>query len=90
MLKRLFVLLLLVAATVSVSAPAHAATGAAPIQPQALVIVETKFYSDATYTVQVGYKYLDQCSGESYSTGTQTIYKIQKRTSCGMCGDYYC
>ena len=82
MLHRLVVLLLLVVATVSMSTPVGAASTSAPINPQALVVVETKFYSDATYTVQVGYKILDQCSGDVYVEGTQTVYKIQKRTAC--------
>lgn len=78
MFKRLFVLALIAFATASVNTPAHAT----PLKPQGLVIVETKFYSDATYTVQVGYKVLDQCSGDVYVEGTQTVYKIQKRTAC--------
>lgn len=82
MFHRFVVLLLLVIATVAVRVPAHATPSSAPIGPQALVVVETKFYSDATYTVQVGYKLLDQCSGDVYVEGTQTVYKIQKRTAC--------
>jgi hypothetical protein len=81
MFKRLVLLALLAGATVSVSAPAHARPAAASMT-QGLVVVETTFYSDATYTVQVGYKILDQCSGDVYVEGTQTIYKIQKRTAC--------
>ncbi|MBV9792277.1 MAG: hypothetical protein JOZ51_29095 [Chloroflexi bacterium] len=82
MFHRLVVLLLLAIATVSASAPVGAAPSSARVDPQALVVVETKFYSDATYTVQVGYKLLDQCSGDVYVEGTQTVYKIQKRTAC--------
>ena len=82
MFHRLVVLLLLAIATASASAPVGATPLSAPINPQALVVVETKFYSDATYTVQVGYKILDQCSGDVYVEGTQTVYKIQKRTAC--------
>jgi hypothetical protein len=77
MLKRLLALVLLATAalTASVTAPAQAST-------QGLVVVETKFYSDATLTVQVGYKLLDQCSGDVEFWGTSTTYKTQTRTSC--------
>lgn len=88
MFTRLAVLFLLAVATVSASTPARAATATAPITPHALVVVETKFYSDATYTVQVGYKLLDQCSGDTYMEGTQTSYRIQKRTACGTWAAY--
>lgn len=81
MLKRLVVVVFLAAVILSVSSSAHAQPTAA-ITPQGGVIVETKFYSDATHTVQVGYRFRDQCSGELYMEGTQTIYYSQTRTAC--------
>ncbi len=77
MLKRPLAVFLLAIAIGSGTTPVQAA----PLAP-ALVIVETKFYSDATYTVQVGYKLLDPCSGDVEFWGTSTAYKIQKRTYC--------
>lgn len=101
MLKRLFVLLFLAAAILSVSSRAHAATGTDTARSSAtagmgqihrhgidaLTVVKTKFYSDATYTVQVGYRYFDQCNGESYMEGTQTDYFIRttSRCACALC-----
>lgn len=78
MFKRPLAVALLTIATTFVTVPAEAA----PLTPEGLVVVETKFYSDATYTVQVGYKLLDQCSGDVETWGTQTVYKTQTRTSC--------
>lgn len=78
MFKRPLALALLAASTIFVTAPAEAS----PVTSQGLVVVETKFYSDATYTLQVGYKLLDQCSGDVETWGTLTTYKIQTRTSC--------
>jgi hypothetical protein len=79
MLKRPLAVALLAIAigTASSTAPVQAA----PPTP-ALVVVETKFYSDATYAVQVGYKLLDQCSGDVEFWGTSTVYKTQTRTYC--------
>lgn len=78
MFKRPLTVALLAIATAFAAAPAEAASPT----PQALVVVETKFYSDATYTVQVGYKLLDQCGGDVETWGTQTVYKTQTRTPC--------
>ena len=48
--------------------------------------VEHEYYSDATYTTQVGYKYIT-CSG-TYSWGTVTIYRISYQGGCcGSCCD---
>ncbi len=78
MFKRPMAVALLAVTTALFAAPAQAA----PVDPQGLVVVETKFYSDATYTVQVGYKLLDQCSGDVETWGVSTVYKTQTRTSC--------
>lgn len=40
-------------------------------------------YSDASYTTQVGYRYINQCTGERFSQGTITIYYRLYRDLCG-------
>lgn len=46
--------------------------------------VEHEYYSDATYTTQVGWKYIT-CSG-THSWGTVTIYKVSYQGDCcGSC-----
>jgi hypothetical protein len=43
--------------------------------------VETTYFSDGTYSQQVGYKILF-CSGARYQEGTTTIYKQVYSTPC--------
>jgi hypothetical protein len=81
MFKRLVVVVFLIAVILSVSSSAHAQP-TAPITPYGPVVVAIKYYSDATYTVQVGYTFKDQCSGDLYMEGTQTAYYTQTRTAC--------
>ena len=48
--------------------------------------VEHYYYSDATYTVEVGYKFI-YCNG-TYTSGTVTIYDyVVDLGSCCTCGD---
>jgi hypothetical protein len=47
--------------------------------------VEHEYYSDATYTTQVGYRYLT-CSGGIIGWGTITSYKFSYQGGCcGSC-----
>ena len=48
--------------------------------------VEHEYYSDASYTTQVGYKYVS-CNG-IYTWGTVTVYRISYQGGCcGSCCD---
>jgi opacity protein-like surface antigen len=81
MFKRLVVAVFLVAVILSVSSSAHAQPTAA-ITPSGPVVVTTIYYSDATLTVEVGYRFRDQCSGDFEVGGIQTPYYTQTRTAC--------
>lgn len=43
--------------------------------------VETTYYSDATYSTQIGYRILF-CNGSRYQEGTTSIYKQVYSTPC--------
>ena len=43
--------------------------------------IETTYYTDATYTTEVGYTYL-ACQGGVYREGRTTRYSIRSATSC--------
>lgn len=78
LLALVFFALILAAATAL--SPARR-TGAAPCYE-----VEHEYYSDATYTTQVGLKWIT-CSG-TYSWGEVTVYKITiTGDCCGSCCD---
>ncbi len=40
---------------------------------------ETTFYSDATHTVEVGFRII-HCNGQVYTTGTVTRYRVTELT----------
>lgn len=46
------------------------------------LLYETSFYSDATYSVQVGYQWGNQCSGDFYQQGQVTQYQINHWEPC--------
>ena len=49
----------------------------------AFSILEFVYFSDASYSTPVGEKIVNQCSGDTYSTGTVTSYvRIMGSESC--------
>lgn len=47
------------------------------------VITETYYYTDNTYTVQCGYKYVG-CRGQVAQTGCVTVWKLVYTEPCSM------
>lgn len=43
---------------------------------------ETYYYSDATKTTQVGYKYEDNCTRNNWFKGVETAYYMTHRYPC--------
>jgi hypothetical protein len=44
-----------------------------------------RYYSDATFTTQVGTCIDDECAGTYTCTGTQTAYETATQTCCDRC-----
>jgi glutamine cyclotransferase len=82
MIRRLIVAALFAVATVSVSTPMHAATSVAAIRPQSNQIVETYYYSDSSYTQQVGYTFENFCTGRVRTEGQVTPYYLTNSYWC--------
>ena len=82
MIRRLVVAALFAIATVAVSTPTHAAVRTAAIRPQSDRIVDTYYYSDATYTTQVGHTFENFCTGRSRTEGVVTPYYLTDSYWC--------
>ncbi|MBV9792276.1 MAG: hypothetical protein JOZ51_29090 [Chloroflexi bacterium] len=64
------------------AAPARSTVTPSGAQLSSRVMYETLFYSDASYTVQVGYLWGNQCSGDRYQSGQETPYQINHWEPC--------
>lgn len=56
--------------------------GAHQIVPNWRYQFQYYYYSDASYTTEVGYRFYSQCTGEDYREGVQTQFVISDRTTC--------
>ena len=85
MLKRLviaalFALTMIAPAAVTTAAHTPPATlDCCNVRPMAL---ETYYYSDATKTVQVGFKYEDSCNHQQWQDGIETPYYTVIKYPC--------
>lgn len=85
MLRHLFVTAVFALAMIAPAASTTAAP-AAVVTPLCCNAVpmerETYYYSDATKTVQVGYKYENRCNNQSWLDGVETAYYTVMKGPC--------